>query len=118
MNGALVDAATELMQILPEFPETVNQLPLTPLPQVSAGANSEGLKPLGGGLAHTPDFPHRQRGQEIEGLIREHLKLPVGLPPVACNLGEELVRSDPRRGGQAGFLPDPITDFPSDRAPF
>ena len=45
-------------------------------------------------------------------LVFPNLELPVGLPPVTGDLGDELVRSNPRRGGEPGLDPNSLANLP------
>ncbi len=61
-------------------------------------------------FSHAEEFLHRQGRHEAIDFVRLDRELIVGFSPVARDLREKLIRSDPRRGGQLPLLEDHLAD--------
>ena len=66
--------------------------------------------------ADAPKLAHWQRRHELSHLFRLYLELAVRLLQIACNLGHELVRTNPGGSGQFSFLKNQIADDLGERA--
>ncbi len=102
--GQPVDMLTKLAELLHE-PEYVV------VAHVAAGTDPLLFESLRGDLADTPDSIDRQVLEESVDLVRGDDILPVGLVPVARDLGDELVRRDPGGHGDADIARDTPADF-------
>ena len=106
LHRALVDAACAPVQRGAEAAELLPQLFQWPRTQVADGGDAQRRQLALRHLAHAGDAADRQRGQEGFDLVRADHAQAVRLVPVRGDLGQELVRRHPGRGGQRGDLAD------------
>lgn len=74
--------------------------------QLAAGVDTLLVKQLLCAWTDPRDPAHGKRLHEGLHLIRQDGELPIGFAPVACHLGQHLVRGNPRTGGESRLLED------------
>ncbi len=106
LHRSLIDAARTIEQAPAERSEARLQFLQRQRTQIAHRRDAQ-LGQLGRHhLAHARHAVHRQRRQELLDAMRWHHELPIRLAPIRGDLGQELVRRDPRGRRQLRLLAD------------
>ncbi len=114
LDGAVVDAAAEIVEIEAEASEEAVEIDAREGLELAAGLDAAFLEFFGGDAADAPELADGEAFHEGGDLVRGDDALAVGFVQVAGDFCQELVRGDAGGGGEAGLLEDAAANLEGD----
>ncbi len=107
LDRSLVEPARQIAKLEAARPQDLLRAKIVEAGEIAYFPDAGALEPLCGDRSHSPEFSHRQRGEERSFLtVLDRLEA-VRLRERARDFGDELARGDAHADGEPGRLSNP-----------